>query len=78
VSALFMPCAEWAAKQDHQLLGKIPILESGIRGDIVLLVVVNVVTILYFSSFEAPLLRTRADAQNDSQLFNNLDHHADI
>ena len=42
VSALLMPCAEWASRQDYQLLKRIPLLESDIRGDIVLLVVVTV------------------------------------
>merc|ERR1712078_843497 len=77
VSALLMPCAEWASRQDYQLLKRIPLLESDIRGDIVLLVVVTVVTILYFSTFEAPLRRTLADARSHSQLY-NLGHDSDI
>mmetsp|Transcript_21410 Transcript_21410/g.31595 ORF Transcript_21410/g.31595 Transcript_21410/m.31595 type:complete len:231 (-) Transcript_21410:225-917(-) len=61
VSALLMPCAEWAAHQDYQLFKRIPLLACDIRGDVILLVAVTVVTMLYFSGFHAPLKRTKAD-----------------
>merc|ERR1712232_326205 len=64
ISALLMPCAEYAAQQDYQLLKRVPMLASDIRGDIVLLIAVTVVTLLYFVGFRAPLKRTMADMQS--------------
>jgi len=61
VSALLVPVAEFAAKQDYELLHGVPALESDIRGDVLLLVGVALATLGYFSGFDAPLARTNAD-----------------
>jgi MFS family permease len=61
VSALLMPCAQWAARQYFQLFSKIPLLASDIRGDVILLMMVTALTYFYFSSFDSPLKRTIAD-----------------
>ena len=61
VSALLVPLAEIGAKQDFQLLPNSPNLASDIRGDVVLMTVIAMVTYVYFSSFDAPLRRTLAD-----------------
>ena len=63
VSALMVPVAEWALNQDYEFFKQIRPLDSDIRGDVVLLFGVAAVTILYFSSFDAPLKRTMADAE---------------
>jgi len=73
VSALLMPCAEWATQKDFNLLQRVPWLASDIRGDILLLSAVTVVTLLYFSSFSAPLKRTMADRQSRTR--SNTDAH---
>jgi hypothetical protein len=65
VSALLVPVVEIAARQDYQLLPSVPSLASDIRGDVVLLLGIATVTYLYFSKFDAPLLRTLADATNE-------------
>lgn len=65
ISALLVPIAEVAAKQDYQLLPKVPTLASDIRGDVVLLVLIAAVTYGYFSFFDAPLKRTMADQNAD-------------
>uniref|UniRef100_A0A7S1Y381 Major facilitator superfamily (MFS) profile domain-containing protein n=1 Tax=Grammatophora oceanica TaxID=210454 RepID=A0A7S1Y381_9STRA len=69
ISALLVPVAEVAAQKDYQLLPKIPSLASDIRGDVILLVTVALVTYAYFSGFDAPLKRTAADcASNDDDV----------
>jgi len=65
VSALLVPVAELALKQDYQLFRGVPGLESDIRGDVVMLVVIAAVTYWYFSGFDAPLKRTEADCGDD-------------
>jgi MFS family permease len=67
-SALLIPFAEMAATQDYQLLPGIPALESDIRGDVVLLVALVMITLAYFSNFDAPLLRTAADEGEEEKL----------
>jgi len=69
-SALLVPIAEIAAKDDIQLLPNIDWLASDIRGDVVLLAVVSLITIAYFSTFDAPLMRTNADASEESDGLN--------
>jgi len=64
VSALLVPIVEIAARQDYQLLPTVPSLASDIRGDVVLLLGIAIITYFYFSNFDAPLLRTLADAEN--------------
>lgn len=61
VSALLVPIAEIAARQDFQLLPNVPKLASDIRGDVILMTALAFVTLVYFSSFDAPLKRTLAD-----------------
>ena len=67
VSALLVPLAELAAEKDYQLLPKVPILESDIRGDVILLVAIAAATYAYFSGFDAPLKRTMADCDDDEK-----------
>jgi hypothetical protein len=62
VTALLVPVADLLAKRDFTLFGGVPLLESDIRGDCLLLFGLAMLTIAYFSSFDAPLLRSMADA----------------
>jgi MFS family permease len=64
VSALMVPVAEWALNQDYEFFKQIRPLDSDIRGDVLLLFAVAAVTIVYFSSFDAPLRRTLADSED--------------
>ena len=66
VSALLIPVAEFLSKRDITILPGIPILESDIRGDALLLVGIAAVTLAYFSTFDAPLARTMADDQGEN------------
>lgn len=61
VSALMVPVAEWALNQDYEFFRKVRPLDMDVRGDVLLLFAVAAVTILYFSTFDAPLRRTMAD-----------------
>merc|ERR1711939_839641 len=61
ISALLIPLAEIASRSDITLLPGIPGLESDIRGDVILLIVLAMITLAYFSGFDAPLARTLAD-----------------
>merc|ERR1712232_757301 len=62
VSAVMVPVAEIALRQDVVFLPKTP-FEGDIRGDVVLLCGISVMTLLFFSGFDAPLKRTMADAK---------------
>eukprot|EP00521_Asterionellopsis_glacialis_P006048 CAMPEP_0195280646 /NCGR_PEP_ID=MMETSP0707-20130614/249_1 /TAXON_ID=33640 /ORGANISM="Asterionellopsis glacialis, Strain CCMP134" /LENGTH=582 /DNA_ID=CAMNT_0040339425 /DNA_START=306 /DNA_END=2054 /DNA_ORIENTATION=- len=64
VSAILVPLAERAAREDYELLPDIPILASDIRGDVILLMFVAIVTYIFFNGFDAPLRRTRADRED--------------
>jgi FLVCR family feline leukemia virus subgroup C receptor-related protein len=64
VSALLIPIAELASQKDIQLLPGVPGFESDIRGDVVLLIALAMLTLGYFSKFDAPLRRTEADAED--------------
>ena len=80
ISALLVPVAELAAKQDYQLLPKITWAASDVRGDVLLLLTVALVTLAYFSTFDAPLLRTMADSENgkdDGDLETSIQDAAD-
>jgi len=66
VSALMVPVAEWALRQDYEFFRKIKPLDFDIRGDVVLLFTVALVTIIYFNTFDAPLKRTLAEEEADS------------
>lgn len=67
ISALLIPIAENAANNDYQLLRGVPGLESDIRGDVVLLVALAMITLGYFSTFDAPLARTAADEEGEEE-----------
>jgi len=60
-SALIIPLAERAGKLDIQILPKNPLLASDIRGDVILMITVTLMTYCFFSGFDAPLRRTLAD-----------------
>jgi FLVCR family feline leukemia virus subgroup C receptor-related protein len=64
VSALLVPLAEIATRQDFQLLPNNPVLASDIRGDVVLLMAITAITFGYFSGFNAPLRRSMADTSH--------------
>lgn len=59
VSALLVPLAEKAAKQEY------PLLANEFRGDVVLLVLITIFTFLYFRGFSAPLRRSQADRRDN-------------
>jgi len=63
VSALMVPVAEWALNQDYEFFDKIRPLDLDVRGDVLLLFTVAAVTIVYFSTFDAPLRRTIAEGE---------------
>jgi hypothetical protein len=67
ISALLIPIAEWASTRiDYELLPNIPILACDIRGDVVLLLVVALATMAYYGTFDAPLQRSLADKNGDT------------
>jgi hypothetical protein len=66
VSALLVPLAERAARQEYKLLPSIPVLASDVRGDILMLLLVTVVTYIFFRGFAAPLRRSMADRRDDA------------
>jgi len=61
VSALLVPIIEVSARQDYQLLPQSAALASDIRGDVVLLIALSIITYFFFINFDAPLKRTLAD-----------------
>ncbi|GAX19583.1 MFS transporter, FLVCR family, MFS-domain-containing protein 7 [Fistulifera solaris] len=63
ISALLVPIAELAARQDYELVPQIPWAASDIRGDSILLLIITLLTMGYYSLFDAPLRRTMADAE---------------
>eukprot|EP00586_Coscinodiscus_wailesii_P016606 CAMPEP_0172498578 /NCGR_PEP_ID=MMETSP1066-20121228/113945_1 /TAXON_ID=671091 /ORGANISM="Coscinodiscus wailesii, Strain CCMP2513" /LENGTH=385 /DNA_ID=CAMNT_0013271901 /DNA_START=594 /DNA_END=1751 /DNA_ORIENTATION=- len=65
VSALLVPLAEIAAEKDYQLLKGVPLLESDIRGDVILLSALAIGTYAYFMNFDAVLKRSQADCEDD-------------
>eukprot|EP00980_Cylindrotheca_fusiformis_P030609 scaffold25091_cov147-Cylindrotheca_fusiformis.AAC.9 len=65
ISALLIPIAESASAKDYTLLKGIPGLESDIRGDVILLVGLAFITLAFFSSFDAPLMRSAADESSE-------------
>jgi hypothetical protein len=67
ISALLIPVAELASKNDYQLLPNVPMLASDVRGDVVLLLVVALITMAYFNTFDAPLARTFADDDGNNE-----------
>jgi FLVCR family feline leukemia virus subgroup C receptor-related protein len=77
ISALLIPLAEMASDRDIQLLPDVPLLASDVRGDVILLLVITVVTMLYFSTFDAPLERTMADDGKDVEERENVSVEVD-
>lgn len=73
VSALMVPVAEWALNQDYEFFKMIRPLDSDVRGDVLLLFAVAAVTIVYFSTFDAPLRRTMADGEEEGELTEVID-----
>jgi MFS family permease len=67
VSALLIPIAEIASDKDFLMLKGVPFLESDIRGDVILLVGIALLTFAYFWQFDAPLKRTAADENNEEE-----------
>jgi FLVCR family feline leukemia virus subgroup C receptor-related protein len=63
VSALLVPLAEMATQQDYTFFSGV--FSSDIRGDVVLLMAIAAITFGYFSGFNAPLLRTMADSEQE-------------
>ena len=63
-SALLVPIIEMASKQDYVLFDNSGILEGDMRGDILLLVGITILTLGFFNSFNSPLLRTIADTED--------------
>ena len=64
VSALLVPLIEISARRDFQLLPQSEALASDIRGDVVVLAAITIITYFFFVNFDAPLLRTIADEEN--------------
>ena len=58
---------EDCSPEDYEFFKKIRPLDSDIRGDVLLLFTVAAVTIVYFSSFDAPLRRTMADDEVEGE-----------
>ena len=67
ISALLVPLAEFATKQDYEVLRNYRLLASDIRGDVILLLMIAAVTLVYYSGFDAPLLRSAADAGEEGK-----------
>jgi MFS family permease len=67
ISALLIPIAELASEKDYQVLKGIPFLESDIRGDVILLTIIAMITLGYFSNFDAPLKRSQADSEGEEE-----------
>ncbi|CAB9497187.1 Major facilitator superfamily domain-containing protein 7 [Seminavis robusta] len=67
ISALLVPLAELATRQDYEMFRRNKFFESDIRGDVILLVLIASATLAYYSGFDAPLLRSAADAEGEEQ-----------
>ena len=67
VSALMVPVAEWALHQDFEFFRKIRPLDMDIRGDVILMFALAADTIVYFTTFDAPLRRTIADGESEME-----------
>eukprot|EP00957_Ditylum_brightwellii_P141382 10772437-Ditylum_brightwellii.AAC.1 len=55
VSALLVPVAERLARQDYEIFSSLKLLDSDVRGNVVLLVGIAMMTYVYFSGFDALL-----------------------
>eukprot|EP00588_Corethron_pennatum_P029546 CAMPEP_0194336786 /NCGR_PEP_ID=MMETSP0171-20130528/74178_1 /TAXON_ID=218684 /ORGANISM="Corethron pennatum, Strain L29A3" /LENGTH=555 /DNA_ID=CAMNT_0039100355 /DNA_START=225 /DNA_END=1892 /DNA_ORIENTATION=- len=61
VSAVLVPVAGAASRLDWEVFPKITVLDSDIRGDVVLLMALAAATYAFYTGFDSPLLRTAAD-----------------
>jgi len=61
ISAVLVPLAERAQQKDYELFDNFPLLASDIRGDVILLMMLSMMTYCFFCGFNASLLRTMAD-----------------
>lgn len=64
ISALLIPVAEAASQTDLPVFTNIPSLASNVRGDVILLLLLTLLTMGYFNTFDAPLARTLADSDD--------------
>lgn len=60
-SALLVPVAGRAAKLDYELLPNLPLFASDIRGDVIFMMVLSLITYGFYRSFDAPLRRSMMD-----------------
>ena len=66
ISALLIPVADWACRRvDYEIFENVPQIASDIRGDVVLLLIVALITMAYYSTFNAPLERSFADDDDE-------------
>jgi hypothetical protein len=66
ISAMLIPVADWASRRvDYEIFSNIPQMACDIRGDVVLLLIVALITMAYYSTFDAPLERSFADMEDD-------------
>ena len=71
VSALLIPVADWASRRvDYEIFENVPQIASDIRGDVILLLIVALITMAYYSTFNAPLERSFADSNDEHVSFN--------
>lgn len=71
ISALLIPVADWASRRvDYEIFENIPQIASDIRGDVILLLIVALITIAYYSTFNAPLERSFADGSDEDTPLN--------
>jgi len=61
ISALLVPVAEMAARDDFEFLSSNKFFASDVRGDVLLLMAIGLITLLYYQTFDAPLRRSLAD-----------------
>jgi FLVCR family feline leukemia virus subgroup C receptor-related protein len=60
-SALLVPVAGSAAKLDYQFLPNVPFLDGDIRGYVILMMLVSILTYIFYCGFNAPLRRSMTD-----------------
>jgi hypothetical protein len=66
ISALLIPVADWASRRvDYEIFENVPQIASDIRGDVILLLIMALMTMAYYSTFNAPLERSFADDDDE-------------
>jgi hypothetical protein len=66
ISAFLIPVADWASRRvDYEIFENVPQIASDIRGDVILLLIVALITMAYYSTFNAPLERSIADGNDE-------------